>query len=65
MPASPADAGGVAEASIVAGALGTASLGAAPLLRSTASSTATGSCFSTVIVFILLWWLLGHFGIFK
>jgi len=24
-----------------------------------------GGCFSTVIVFILLWWLLGHFGIFK
>ena len=24
-----------------------------------------GGCFSTVIIFILLWWLLGHFGIFK
>lgn len=24
-----------------------------------------GGCFSTVIVFLILWWLLGHFGIFK
>ena len=24
-----------------------------------------GGCFSTVLIFILLWWLLGHFGIFK
>ena len=24
-----------------------------------------GGCFSTVIVFILLWWLLGHFRIFQ
>ena len=24
-----------------------------------------GGCFSTVLVFIILWWLLGHFGIFK
>ena len=24
-----------------------------------------GGCFSTVLVFILLWWLLGHFGIFR
>jgi hypothetical protein len=24
-----------------------------------------GGCFSTVLIFIILWWLLGHFGIFK
>jgi hypothetical protein len=24
-----------------------------------------GGCFSTVLIFILLWWLLGHFGIFR
>jgi hypothetical protein len=24
-----------------------------------------GGCFSTVLVFILLWWLLGHFHIFR
>ena len=24
-----------------------------------------GGCFSTVLIFLLLWWLLGHFGIFK
>jgi hypothetical protein len=24
-----------------------------------------GGCFSTVLVFILLWWLLGHFGVFR
>ena len=24
-----------------------------------------GGCFSTVLIFILLWWLLGHFGVFK
>ena len=24
-----------------------------------------GGCFSTVLIFIVLWWLLGHFGIFK
>jgi hypothetical protein len=24
-----------------------------------------GGCFSTVLVFLLLWYLLGHFGIFK
>jgi len=24
-----------------------------------------GGCFSTIIIFILLWWLLGHFGIFR
>lgn len=24
-----------------------------------------GGCFSTVIIFLILWWLLGHFGIFK
>ena len=23
-----------------------------------------GGCFSTVLIFLLLWWLLGHFGIF-
>ena len=23
-----------------------------------------GGCFSTVLIFILLWWLLGYFGIF-
>ena len=24
-----------------------------------------GGCFSTIIVFAILWWVLGHFGIFK
>lgn len=24
-----------------------------------------GGCFSTIIIFIILWWLLGNFGIFK
>jgi hypothetical protein len=24
-----------------------------------------GGCFSTILVFILLWWLLGHFEIFR
>ena len=24
-----------------------------------------GGCFSTIIIFIILWVLLGHFGIFK
>ena len=24
-----------------------------------------GGCFSTVLIFLVLWWLLGHFGIFK
>ena len=24
-----------------------------------------GGCFSTVIVLILLWWLLGHFRVFQ
>jgi len=24
-----------------------------------------GGCFSTVLIFLILWWLLGHFGIFK
>ena len=24
-----------------------------------------GGCFSTVLIFLLLWWLLGHFGIFR
>lgn len=24
-----------------------------------------GGCFSTIIIFILLWYILGHFGIFK
>jgi hypothetical protein len=24
-----------------------------------------GGCFSTVLIFILLWWLLGHFGVFR
>lgn len=24
-----------------------------------------GGCLSTIIVFFLLWWALGHFGIFK
>ena len=24
-----------------------------------------GGCFSTVLIFILLWWLLGYFGIFR
>ena len=24
-----------------------------------------GGCFSTVLIFILLWWLLGNFGIFQ
>ena len=24
-----------------------------------------GGCFSTILVFIILYWVLGHFGIFK
>ncbi len=24
-----------------------------------------GGCFGTVLIFIILWWLLGHFGIFQ
>jgi len=24
-----------------------------------------GGCFSTIIIFIILWYILGHFGIFK
>ena len=24
-----------------------------------------GGCFSTILIFIILWWLLGHFGIFR
>jgi hypothetical protein len=24
-----------------------------------------GGCLSTIIVFVILWWILGHFGIFK
>ena len=24
-----------------------------------------GGCFSTVIIFIILWYILGHFGVFK
>jgi len=24
-----------------------------------------GGCLSTIVIFIILWWLLGHFGIFK
>jgi hypothetical protein len=24
-----------------------------------------GGCFSTVIIFLLLWWLLGHFQLFR
>jgi hypothetical protein len=24
-----------------------------------------GGCFTTILIFIILWWLLGHFGIFK
>jgi hypothetical protein len=24
-----------------------------------------GGCFSTVIIFIILWYVLGHFGVFK
>jgi hypothetical protein len=24
-----------------------------------------GGCFTTILIFLLLWWLLGHFGIFK
>jgi hypothetical protein len=24
-----------------------------------------GGCFSTVLIFILLYWLLGHFGVFR
>jgi len=24
-----------------------------------------GGCFTTVLVFLLLWWLLGNFGIFR
>jgi len=24
-----------------------------------------GGCFSTVLIFLLLWWLLGHFNVFR
>jgi hypothetical protein len=24
-----------------------------------------GGCFSTIIIFLLLWWLLGNFNVFK
>lgn len=24
-----------------------------------------GGCLSTIIIFLLLWWVLGHFGIFQ
>jgi hypothetical protein len=24
-----------------------------------------GGCLSTIVIFLILWWLLGHFGIFK
>jgi hypothetical protein len=24
-----------------------------------------GGCFSTVLIFLLLWWLLGHFHVFR
>jgi hypothetical protein len=24
-----------------------------------------GGCFSTIIIFLILWWLLGNFGIFQ
>jgi hypothetical protein len=24
-----------------------------------------GGCLSTIIIFLLLWWLLGHFGVFQ
>jgi hypothetical protein len=24
-----------------------------------------GGCFGTIVVFLVLWWLLGHFNIFK
>ena len=24
-----------------------------------------GGCFSTILIFILLWWLLGNFGLFR
>ena len=24
-----------------------------------------GGCFSTVLIFLVLWWLLGHFGVFR
>jgi hypothetical protein len=24
-----------------------------------------GGCFSTVLIFLLLWWLLGNFGLFR
>jgi len=24
-----------------------------------------GGCLTTIIIFAILWWLLGHFGIFK
>ena len=24
-----------------------------------------GGCFSTILIFILLWWLLGHFRLFQ
>ncbi len=39
------------------------------LLRGVASgwgaSKLGGGCFTTVLVFVLLWWLLGNFEIFK
>jgi hypothetical protein len=24
-----------------------------------------GGCMSTLVIFVLLWWLLGHFGVFR
>jgi hypothetical protein len=24
-----------------------------------------GGCFSTVLIFLVLWWALGHFGVFR
>ena len=29
------------------------------------AKTLGGGCFSTVLIFLLLWWLLGHFRIFQ
>ena len=50
---------------------GTSSYGIAmsKLLRGVAAGYGAkrlgGGCFSTVLIFLLLWWLLGHFQIFK
>jgi hypothetical protein len=39
------------------------------LLRSLAAGYGAkklgGGCFSTILIFLLLWWLLGHFRVFQ